>query len=82
LDNQLPENVFRAKGILWFNESPKRHIFHLSGKRFSLDDEEWKGTPRNQLVLIGQNLDHDTLRSQIEACFTLPSTSRGKGFGK
>ncbi|HEY9751404.1 MAG TPA: GTP-binding protein [Coleofasciculaceae cyanobacterium] len=82
LDNQLPENVFRAKGILWFNESPKRHIFHLSGKRFSLDDEEWKGNPKNQLVLIGQNLDHDTLRSQIEACFTLPSTNRGKGFGK
>ena len=81
LDNQLPENVFRAKGILWFNESPKRHIFHLSGKRFSLEDEEWKGTPKNQLVLIGQNLDHDTLRSQVEHCFTLP-TNRGKGFGK
>lgn len=82
LDNQLPENVFRAKGILWFNESPKRHIFHLSGKRFSLDDDEWKGTPKNQLVLIGQDLDHDKLRSQIEACFTLASASRGKGFGK
>lgn len=82
LDNQLPENVFRAKGILWFTESPKRHIFHLSGKRFSLDDDEWKGTPKNQLVLIGQNLDHETLRAQIEHCFTLASTNRGKGFGK
>lgn len=82
LDNQLPENVFRAKGILWFNESPKRHIFHLSGKRFSLDDDEWKGSPKNQLVLIGQDLDHDKLRSQIESCFTVASASRGKGFGK
>ncbi|MCZ8161797.1 MAG: GTP-binding protein, partial [Microcystis sp. LE19-196.1B] len=27
LVNQLPESVFRAKGILWFDESPKRHIF-------------------------------------------------------
>jgi G3E family GTPase len=29
LDNQLPDSVFRAKGILWFVESPARHIFHL-----------------------------------------------------
>jgi G3E family GTPase len=82
LDDQMPVNVFRAKGILWFEESPKRHIFHLSGKRFSLDDDEWKGEPKNQLVLIGQNLDHDALRSQIERCLTIASTNRAKGFGK
>jgi G3E family GTPase len=82
LDNQLSVNVFRAKGILWFKESPKRHIFHLSGKRFSLDDAEWKGTPKNQLVLIGQDLDHEKLRDQLEHCLTLPAENRGKGFGR
>lgn len=82
LDNLLPENVFRAKGILWFDESPKRHVFHLSGKRFSLDDEEWKGQPKTQLVLIGQNLDHEKLLSQLQKCVCMPSASRGKGFGK
>lgn len=82
LDNQLSTNVFRAKGILWFKESPKRHIFHLSGKRFSLEDSEWKDEPKNQLVLIGQNLDHAGLREQIENCLNLPSTNRGKGFGR
>jgi len=82
LDHQLPVNVFRAKGILWFDESLKRHIFHLSGKRFSLDDDQWKGSPKNQLVLIGQDLDHDTLRSQLESCVCLPSANRGKGFSK
>jgi G3E family GTPase len=83
LDNQIPETVFRAKGILWFDESPKRHIFHLSGKRFSLDDDQWKTDDRkNQLVLIGQNLDHDALRTQINNCLTTLSTSRGKGFLK
>ncbi|MEM1238432.1 MAG: GTP-binding protein [Cyanobacteria bacterium P01_H01_bin.26] len=72
LDNNLPENVFRAKGILWFDESEKRHIFHLSGKRFSLEDEEWNGRPhRTQLVLIGQNLDHQALEAEIEKCFCL-----------
>jgi G3E family GTPase len=84
LDNQLPENIFRAKGILWFNESPKRHIFHLSGKRFTLEDDEWKtdSDRKNQLVFIGQNLDHDTLREQIDNCFALPNDNKGKGFGK
>ncbi|MDZ8051778.1 MAG: CobW family GTP-binding protein [Aulosira sp. ZfuVER01] len=82
LDNQLPTDVFRAKGIMWFEESPKRHIFHLCGKRFTMDDDEWKGQPKNQLVLIGQHLDSETLLSQLENCLCLPSVSRGKGFGK
>ncbi|MEA5564382.1 GTP-binding protein [Anabaena sp. UHCC 0399] len=82
LDNQLPTSIFRAKGIMWFDESPKRHIFHLCGKRFTLDDDEWKGEPKNQIVLIGQNLDRETLLTQLENCLCIPSTSRGKGFGK
>jgi G3E family GTPase len=68
LDNQLPATVFRSKGIMWFEESPKRHIFHLCGKRFTMDDDEWKGEKKNQLVLIGQNLDQQTLLEQIKAC--------------
>lgn len=68
LDNQLPESIFRAKGILWFDESPHRHIFHLSGKRFSIEDDQWKSDPKNQLVLIGQNLDQEKLRQQIQDC--------------
>jgi len=82
LDNQLPASVFRAKGILWFDESPHRHIFHLSGKRFTMEDSEWKGSQKNQLVLIGQDLEHDKLRSQLQKCLCLPSVNRGKGFGK
>jgi len=68
LDNLLPTNVFRAKGILWFDGSPHRHIFHVSGKRYSINDTEWKDQPKNQLVLIGQNLDHQTLLEQLEEC--------------
>ena len=82
LDNQLPDSVFRAKGILWFDESPRRHIFHLCGKRFTMDDEDWKGEPKNQLVLIGQNLDHETLKAQLEKCLCIPTPNRGKGFAK
>ena len=77
LDNQMPQEVFRAKGILWFNESEKRHVFHLAGKRFSIDDSEWTGDRKNQLVLIGRNLDHDLLRQQLQECV---AKDAGKGF--
>jgi G3E family GTPase len=79
LDNQLPEGVFRAKGILWFNESERRHVFHLAGKRFSIDDSDWPDNQRkNQIVLIGRHLDHDRLRQQLQACV---ARDAGKGFG-
>jgi G3E family GTPase len=82
LDNQLDEGVFRAKGLLWFSESPNCHIFHLCGKRFSIDDQEWKNLPSNKLVLIGQNLNSELIRKQLDACLSLPKTTMGKGFGK
>jgi len=77
LDNQLPASVFRAKGILWFNESERRHVFHLAGKRFSIDDSDWPGARKNQLVLIGRDLDHGTLRRQLQACV---AKDAGQGF--
>ena len=71
LDNQLPKEVFRAKGILWFQESERRHVFHLAGKRFSIDDSNWYGDRKNQLVLIGRGLDHKALTEQLQACVAL-----------
>jgi G3E family GTPase len=70
LDYQLPEQVFRAKGILWFEESPRRHMFQLSGKRFTLDDSDWKNPPKNQLVLIGRKLDRLWLQQMLTNCLT------------
>ncbi|MEB3330955.1 MAG: GTP-binding protein [Synechococcaceae cyanobacterium] len=77
LDNQLPPGVFRAKGSLWFNESERRHVFHLAGKRVSIDDSDWPGPRRNQLVLIGRDLDHDRLRQQLQACVSHGSPGQG-----
>ena len=77
LDNQLPAEVFRAKGILWFNESERRHVFHLAGKRFSIDDTDWQGARSNQIVLIGRNINHKKLLLQLKAC---EAPDGGKGF--
>ncbi len=70
LDNQLPESVFRAKGVLWFRESNRRHLFHLCGKRFTIDDSDWpEGSERHtKVVAIGKDLDQAALRAQLEAC--------------
>ena len=70
LDYQLPENVFRAKGILWFDDSPLRHVFQLSGKRFSIDDSEWITPQKNQMVLIGRKLDKLFLLQRLNECLT------------
>ena len=68
LDNQLKSNVFRAKGILWFSESERRHVFHLAGKRISIEDSEWGDERKNQIVLIGKELDKEQILSQLNAC--------------
>ena len=74
LDNQLPESVFRAKGVLWFRESERRHLFHLCGKRFTIDDSDWpEGSGRHtKVVAIGKDLDQAALRAQLEACVAVP----------
>lgn len=66
--NQLPENIYRGKGILWYQGSQLRHIFQLSGKRQDWQTEKWQTTPSNQLVLIGKNLDNQKLLQQLEEC--------------
>ena len=68
LTQQLSNNIFRAKGILWFQESPARHIFQLSGPRYDLQDDEWTSQPKNELVFIGRNLDESLIKQQLNDC--------------
>lgn len=68
--DHLPANVFRGKGILWFQESQMKHIFQLSGIRCSLEVEPWTTPPSNQIVLIGRNLNPESLRQALEQCQT------------
>ena len=70
LDYQLPNNVFRAKGVIWFAESEKRHLFQLSGNRFRLDDSEWTAPPKTEMVLIGRKLDVISLMQKLNNCMT------------
>ena len=62
----LPAGVFRGKGLLWLQEVEQRYVFHLVGRRFTLDP--WQGQGPNRLVLIGQELEPSALRQGLEAC--------------
>ncbi|WP_083892578.1 GTP-binding protein [Pleurocapsa sp. PCC 7319] len=33
-----------------------------------MEDDEWKATPKNQLVFIGQNLEPEELKELLEGC--------------
>ena len=68
LTEKIPVNVFRAKGILWFQQSDLKHIFQLSGLRYDLQAVEWDTSPQNQLVFIGRNLNKEEILTQLNEC--------------
>lgn len=65
LDQQLPVDVFRAKGILWFEGIPSRYVFQLSGKRYELKIDDRAKPLNNQLVLIGRHLDREQVLADL-----------------
>ena len=69
LGEELPSSAYRAKGILWFADRAGRHVFHLTGRRFTMERDSWgERSPENKLVIIGQNLDREILLAQLESC--------------
>ncbi|MCA6522289.1 MAG: GTP-binding protein, partial [Pseudanabaena sp. M135S2SP2A07QC] len=68
LDKVMPVDVFRAKGVLSFSAQDMRFIFQLSGKRYELNYDHRKKPIDNQLVLIGRNLDAQSLQQQLQEC--------------
>lgn len=73
MDN-LPDGVFRSKGLLHFAGYDSRFVFHWSGSRYHVEEDEWpEGSVRkNQLVLIGRDLDKPMLKSMLENCIVRP----------
>ena len=63
-------DIFRTKGIISIAGDPMRMVFQ--GVHMLLDaqpDRPWGDNPRrNQLVLIGRNLDEQAIREGFDAC--------------
>ena len=64
--DERPAGLFRGKGFLRLAETDKRYVFHLVGGRFTLEEDRSDGP--NRLVLIGRQLDIDSLRTRLQAC--------------
>lgn len=60
--------VFRAKGILAFDEMPERYIFHAVRGSFLFDAGDAWGAekPHSKIVFIGKNLNEKELRNNLE----------------
>jgi G3E family GTPase len=68
LDTGRPPGLFRGKGFLWLAETGKRYVFHLVGERFTLEEDDRGVAGANRLVLIGRDLDLETLRARLLDC--------------
>jgi G3E family GTPase len=63
--------VFRSKGILWIEGTPRRAVFHGVNNRFTIYwDRLWEKqeTRSSQLVFIGKALDVEGIRQDLARC--------------
>jgi len=77
--DHLPPDIYRAKGIVWFQGSQLRHVLQLSGKRcdmksvhaMSLEENRSQSPKPNQLVFIGRNLNAESIKTQSIECLAI-----------
>ena len=63
--------IYRSKGILWIEGTPRRAVFHGVNNRFTIYwDRLWaKDEPRlSELVFIGKNLDRTEIERILRRC--------------
>ncbi|KAE8994175.1 hypothetical protein PR003_g20825 [Phytophthora rubi] len=76
IQNHLPKDTLRAKGVMYIAELPKyRFVVQLSGKR-RLEVENagvWQSTPKTQFVVIGVNSSSTSNGEHFDETQTLES---------
>jgi G3E family GTPase len=70
---QLPEAVYRCKGIVYLEELPAfRYVLQMVGKRYHLEESCLWGTepPRSEIVMIGSRdgIDGEALQQAFDVC--------------
>ncbi len=71
----FPVEILRAKGVLRFADGEDRGVFHLVGKRVTLEDEALPAPAISQLVAIGRcgAFDPEQLERMCSACVSADS---------
>ena len=72
---KLPENIYRAKGIVYSSDAPdRRAVLQVVGKRVDISvQEEWDArAPRTQIVAIGAagSIDAGLMEETLTACIS------------
>jgi G3E family GTPase len=63
--------IYRSKGILWIEGTPRRAVFHGVNNRFTIYwDRLWEKEEArlSQLVFIGKNLDRSAIERTLRRC--------------
>jgi G3E family GTPase len=71
VQRELPESVYRCKGIVFAADSPdKRLALQVVGRRTEISElDEWgKRTPLTQIVAIGAQINAQELNEKFNAC--------------
>jgi G3E family GTPase len=76
LETELQElsqklKIYRSKGYLWIEGTPRRAVFHGVNNRFTIYwDRLWQKeeTRQSQLVFIGKDLDRSEIQSTLNSC--------------
>jgi G3E family GTPase len=67
----LKSKIYRSKGFLWIEGTPRRAVFHGVNNRFTIYwDRLWekKEGRQSQLVFIGKDLDRSEIESTLKRC--------------
>ncbi|MFQ3614044.1 MAG: GTP-binding protein [Cyanobacteriota bacterium] len=73
----LPDTIFRAKGVLSVMDEPQRVIFHQVGPRQTLFlERDWDPDERrsSKIVLIGKDLQREPLEAGLKQVCTIAAT--------
>ncbi len=66
---QLPDNIFRSKGIVWFKGLENKAVYQQVGRRIDVKTaEEWDKKKQTSIVFIGQEFDCQKLEQELKAC--------------
>ncbi|MFD0960955.1 CobW family GTP-binding protein [Paenibacillus chungangensis] len=64
--NKLPDNIYRAKGILTFRDTPSRFLFQYAFKETDFMRIEPQDEVRDVAVFIGEHFSKEWLMRQLE----------------
>lgn len=74
----IPRNIFRGKGLVRMERERKPYLFHLVGSRVTIDPfDQYSDTDfQTQIVLIGKDLDKESLQQGLASCVASPKKRR------